>query len=122
MPCLSSIAGFGMGLWPALVGLLLVRVTGQVLAFTSINLLTINLAPTREDLGFMNGAQQLAMSVTRVLGPLIGGLAWSWSLKHGLAYPFNYHFVWVLSAALASFSLYLAQGIPSSVNRFRADK
>ncbi|KAJ2014975.1 hypothetical protein GGI09_007031 [Coemansia sp. S100] len=122
MPCLSSIAGFGMGLWPALVGLLLVRVTGQVLAFTSINLLTVNLAPTREDLGFMNGAQQLAMSVTRVLGPLIGGLAWSWSLKHGLAYPFNYHFVWVLSAALASFSLYLAQGIPSSVNRFRADK
>ncbi|KAJ2875204.1 hypothetical protein GGH93_001770 [Coemansia aciculifera] len=121
MPCLSSIAGIVVGLWPVLVGLLLVRVAGQVLAFTSINLLTVNLAPTREDLGFMNGAQQLAMSATRVLGPLIGGLAWTWSLKHGLAYPFNYHFVWVLSASLTSFSLYLAQSIPDTVNKFAAD-
>ncbi|KAJ2819963.1 hypothetical protein FBU31_005365 [Coemansia sp. 'formosensis'] len=121
MPCLSSIAGNVMGLWLMLVGLLLVRVTGQVLAFTSINLLTVNLAPTREDLGFMNGAQQLAMSGTRVLGPLMGGLAWSWSLKHGLMYPLNYHFVWVLCAALTSFSLYLAQGIPDSVNKFAAN-
>ncbi|KAJ2330836.1 hypothetical protein GGI00_003525 [Coemansia sp. RSA 2681] len=101
--------------------LLLVRVAGQVLTFTSINLLTVNLAPTRADLGFMNGMQQLAMSVTRVIGPLSGGLAWSWSLKQGLPYPFNAHFVWVLCAALTLYSLYLAQNIPDSVNVFAAD-
>ncbi|KAJ2739650.1 hypothetical protein GGI20_006075 [Coemansia sp. BCRC 34301] len=131
MPLLSSLASRAKTnavdsciycvLWVALIALLLVRVAGQVLAFTSINLLTVNLAPTRADLGFMNGAQQLAMSATRVLGPLSGGLAWSWSLKHALPYPLNAHFVWVLSAALTSYSLYLAQGIPDSVNVFAAD-
>ncbi|KAJ2459970.1 hypothetical protein GGF42_001135 [Coemansia sp. RSA 2424] len=130
MPFLSSLAARARTsatgvefciLWAALVMLLLVRVAGQVLAFTSINLLTVNLAPTRADLGFMNGMQQLAMSVTRVIGPLSGGLAWSWSLKQGLPYPFNAHFVWVLCAALTLYSLYLAQNIPDSVNVFAAD-
>ncbi|KAJ2909772.1 hypothetical protein GGI21_001541 [Coemansia aciculifera] len=108
-------------LWISLVALLLLRVTGQVLTFTSINLLTVNLAPSRADLGFMNGAQQLAMSATRVLGPLSAGLAWSWSLKHTLPYPLNAHFVWVLCAALTCYSLHLAQRIPDSVNTFAAD-
>ncbi|KAJ2639092.1 hypothetical protein GGF44_002713 [Coemansia sp. RSA 1694] len=130
MPFLSSLAARARTsatgvefciLWVALVVLLLVRVAGQVLASTSINLLTVNLAPTRADLGFMSGVQQLAMSVTRVIGPLSGGLAWSWSLKQGLPYPFNAHFVWVLCAALTLYSLYLAQNIPDSVNVFAAD-
>ncbi|KAJ2342256.1 mitochondrial 2-enoyl thioester reductase, partial [Coemansia sp. RSA 2671] len=74
MPWVSMVGRKGV-VWPLLVGLLLVKVAGQVLMFTSINLLTVNLAPTREDLGFMNGVQQVAMSATRMLGPLMGGIA-----------------------------------------------
>ncbi|KAJ1880069.1 hypothetical protein LPJ66_011566, partial [Kickxella alabastrina] len=54
-------------LWALLIFLLLARIAGDVLAFTSINLITANVAPSRADLGFMNGAQQMAMSFTRIL-------------------------------------------------------
>ncbi|KAJ1811807.1 hypothetical protein LPJ56_005703, partial [Coemansia sp. RSA 2599] len=45
-------------LWLLLVLLLLVRITGNAFAFTSINLITSNTAPSRNYLGIMNGAQQ----------------------------------------------------------------
>ncbi|KAJ2733152.1 hypothetical protein IW152_003309 [Coemansia sp. BCRC 34962] len=120
MPWVSFVAERWL-VWPLLVGLLLVKVAGQVLVFTSINLLTVNLAPSREDLGFMNGVQQVAMSATRMLGPLMGGVAWSWSLRMGTGYPLNSHFVWILSAALTVWSLFLARNVPDSVNKFAAD-
>ncbi|KAJ1816735.1 hypothetical protein LPJ60_005183 [Coemansia sp. RSA 2675] len=120
MPWVSMVGRKGV-VWPLLVGLLLVKVAGQVLMFTSINLLTVNLAPTREDLGFMNGVQQVAMSATRMLGPLMGGIAWSWSQRMS-GYPLNAHFVWILSAVLAGWSLFLARNVPDSVNTFAADQ
>ncbi|KAJ2481580.1 hypothetical protein EV174_003434 [Coemansia sp. RSA 2320] len=108
-------------LWTLLVVLLLLRVMGQVLIFTSINLLTANLAPTRADLGFMNGVQQLAMSTTRVVGPLLAGTMWSWSIKYELPYLLNAHAVWVFCVALTCTSLFLTRRIPESVNKFAAD-
>ncbi|KAJ2208511.1 hypothetical protein EV180_006848, partial [Coemansia sp. RSA 518] len=82
-------------LWLLLVLLLLARTTGTVLAFTSINLLTVNLAPSKSELGFMNGIQQLAMTTTRIAGPIMAGVIWTWSIKHSFSYPFNSHMVWV---------------------------
>ncbi|KAJ1960778.1 hypothetical protein GGI12_003616 [Dipsacomyces acuminosporus] len=111
-----------MLLWVLLTILLLIRVTGSVLVFTSVNLLTANLAPTTNDLGFMNGAQQLAMSGARVVGPLAAGCIWSWSLKHDYPYPFNSHLVWVVCALLAAISQYMSFSIPESVNKFAAAK
>ncbi|KAJ2359038.1 hypothetical protein IWW50_000120 [Coemansia erecta] len=107
-------------LWLLLIALLLVRTTGTVLAFTSINLLTVNLAPSKSELGFMNGAQQLAMSTTRIAGPIMAGVVWSWSIKHSLPYPLNSHMVWVLCAALTAVSLHMSYKIPVSVNTFAA--
>ncbi|KAJ1758488.1 hypothetical protein LPJ69_004061, partial [Coemansia sp. RSA 1752] len=46
-------------LWILLIGLLLVRITGNVLAFTSLNLLVSNIAPSKAMLGTMNSMQQL---------------------------------------------------------------
>ncbi|KAJ2500408.1 hypothetical protein GGH96_002736 [Coemansia sp. RSA 1972] len=107
-------------LWLLLVLLLLARTTGTVLAFTSINLLAVNLAPSKSDLGFMNGAQQLAMTTTRIAGPIMAGVIWTWSIKHSLPYPLNSHMVWVLCAALTALSLRMSHKIPKSVNTFAA--
>lgn len=108
-------------LWVLLIALLLVRVVGQVLAFTSISMISANIAPSRADLGSMNGMQQLAMSATRVIGPLTSGILWSWSIKHELPYPFNAHLAWVVAAMLTTGSLYMTYFIPESVNTFLAD-
>lgn len=108
-------------LWMILVCLLLVRVTGQVLTFTSMNLLVANIAPSRSDFGAINGMQQLAFSSMRIVGPLMSGVMWSWSIKHGYAYPFNYHLVWVFCAAINGVSLYMIYQLPASVNKFLAN-
>ncbi|KAJ2871475.1 hypothetical protein H4R27_006738 [Coemansia aciculifera] len=81
-----------------------------------------NMAPTRADLGFMNGTQQLAMSVVRIFAPIISGSLWSWSIKHSFPLPFNSHLVWTLSAVLIAIVLKLSYRIPESVNKFAADQ
>ncbi|KAJ2451600.1 hypothetical protein GGF42_004221 [Coemansia sp. RSA 2424] len=118
----SSMPVEKIAMWVILMSLMTMRIISNVLAFTSINLMITNMAPTRADLGFMNGTQQLAMSVTRVFTPLISGTLWSWSIKHSLPFPFNSHLVWMLSAVLMATVLKLSYGIPESVNKFAADQ
>ncbi|KAJ2909164.1 hypothetical protein GGI21_002155 [Coemansia aciculifera] len=98
------------------------RITSNVMAYTSVNLIITNMAPTRADLGFMNGTQQLVMSVVRIFAPVVSGFLWSWSIKHSLPFPFNSHFVWMLSALLVSIVLWQTYSIPDSVNKFAADQ
>ncbi|KAJ2837596.1 hypothetical protein FBU31_001108 [Coemansia sp. 'formosensis'] len=109
-------------MWVILMSLMTMRITSSVMAFTSINLMITNMAPTRADLGFMNGTQQLAMSVVRIFAPIVSGSLWSWSIKHSLPLPFNSHLVWTLSAMLIAIVLKLSYRIPDSVNKFAADQ
>ncbi|KAJ2456119.1 hypothetical protein GGF42_003300 [Coemansia sp. RSA 2424] len=119
---LSSILVEKIAMWAILMTLMTMRITGNVLAFTSINLMITNMAPTRADLGFMNGTQQLAMSVVRIFAPIVSGSLWSWSIKHSLPFPFNSHLVWMLSTVLIAIVLKLSYRIPESVNKFAADQ
>ncbi|KAJ2812202.1 hypothetical protein H4S07_001561 [Coemansia furcata] len=109
-------------MWIILMSLMTMRITSSVMAFTSINMMITNMAPTRADLGFMNGTQQLAMSVVRIFAPIVSGSLWSWSIKHSLPFPFNSHLVWTLSAVLIAIVLKLSYRIPDSVNKFAADQ
>ncbi|KAJ2837597.1 hypothetical protein FBU31_001109 [Coemansia sp. 'formosensis'] len=109
-------------MWVILMSLMTMRITSSVMTYTSINLMIINMAPSRADLGFMNGTQQLAMSVMRIFAPAISGILWSWSIKYTLPFPFNSHFVWTLGAALVSIVLWQSYLIPDSVNKFAADQ
>ncbi|KAJ2856088.1 hypothetical protein GGI22_003923 [Coemansia erecta] len=109
-------------LWIILVSLLLMLTVAKILAATSINILTVNIAPSKSDLGSMNGAQQMAMTVTKIVGPLITGTVWTWSIKHSLPFPFNSHCVWTVAAALTLTSYYSSLKIPQSVNTFAAGK
>ncbi|KAJ1813875.1 hypothetical protein LPJ56_005023 [Coemansia sp. RSA 2599] len=109
-------------LWILLIVLLLMRVAGSVMMMTSINLLTANLAPTKAELGFMNGTQQLSMSSSRIVGPLLSGTIWSWSIKHSLPFPFDFHLLWNACALMVFAATYLSTRIPQSVNEFGADR
>ncbi|KAJ2331203.1 hypothetical protein GGI00_003362 [Coemansia sp. RSA 2681] len=109
-------------MWVLLMSFMTMRITSNVLAYTSINLMITNMAPSRADLGFMNGTQQLAMSVMRIFAPAVSGILWSWSIKHSLPFPFNSHLVWMLSASLVAIVLWQSYLIPESVNKFAADQ
>ncbi|KAJ2888854.1 hypothetical protein IWW38_004870 [Coemansia aciculifera] len=118
----SSILVEKIVMWTLLMTFMTMRITSSVMSFTSINLMVTNMAPTRADLGFMNGTQQLVMSSARIFAPLISGSLWSWSIKHSLPFPFNSHLVWMLSALLSAIVLKLSYRIPDSVNKFAADQ
>ncbi|KAJ2070938.1 hypothetical protein GGH13_003685 [Coemansia sp. S155-1] len=109
-------------MWVILMLIMVTRITSNVMAFTSASLMITNMAPTRADIGFMNGAQLLAMSVIRIIAPIVSGLLWSWSIKHSFPFPFNSHLVWMLSAVLIAIVLKLSYRIPESVNKFAADQ
>ncbi|KAJ1666268.1 hypothetical protein EV178_002379 [Coemansia sp. RSA 1646] len=104
--------------WVLLVVQLYIRTFGDILAFTSVNLLVANIAPRKTSLGFMNGLQQQAASITYILGPLVSGYLWSWSIKHSFPYPFNSHLVWVLGGLSLAVAWYMTRSIPDSVNVF----
>ncbi|KAJ2613225.1 hypothetical protein GGH99_002494 [Coemansia sp. RSA 1285] len=110
------------GLWVLLIALLLVQIVAKVMVFTSINLITANLAPSRNELGFMNGAQQLAMTLTRIIGPLLTGTIWTWSIKHAWPFPFDSHFVWTVATLFTLTSYFVSLRIPKTVNTFAAGK
>ncbi|KAJ2596046.1 hypothetical protein EV177_008014 [Coemansia sp. RSA 1804] len=107
-------------LWTLLMLLLFLLTVAKILVSTSINLITVNIAPSRSELGFMNGAQQMGMTVTRTIGPVLTGYIWSWSSKHALPFPFNSHFVWTVALVLTAVSYYASRKIPQSVNKFAA--
>ncbi|KAJ2279552.1 hypothetical protein EV176_001457 [Coemansia sp. RSA 451] len=108
---------YGM-LWFLLLALLLARMVGDILAFTSINLIVSNIAPTKTTLGAMNGMQQFSSTCTRIIGPMLSGTLWGWSIKHKMVYPFNSHLVWVICGVLIAVSWKMAMALPSSVNVF----
>ncbi|KAJ1766272.1 hypothetical protein IW138_005976 [Coemansia sp. RSA 986] len=104
--------------WGFLIIQLYIRMLGDTLAFTSVNLLAVNIAPTKADFGFVNGLQQQIAMSAYMVGTLISGYLWSWSIKHSFPYPFNSHFVWVLGGVSLAASWYMTLPIPDSVNIF----
>ncbi|KAJ2808759.1 hypothetical protein H4R20_000674 [Coemansia guatemalensis] len=118
-----SRAGVEYGvLWALLVALVLVRITGNILSYTSSNIIVTNIAPSKNSLGFINGLQELAINSMRALGPLISGTLWAWSIKHSYFYPFNSHLVWVLCGVFLFAAWRVALRLPSSVNVFAAGR
>ncbi|KAJ2552126.1 hypothetical protein EV175_003434 [Coemansia sp. RSA 1933] len=104
--------------WGLLTLCLYVRMYGDTLAFSSIYIIVANVAPRKNCLGLINGLQQQINSITTMVGPLIWGYAWSWSIKHSFSYPFNSHFAWILSSVTCLIGWYIALKVPDSVNMF----
>ncbi|KAJ2716409.1 hypothetical protein H4R19_000668 [Coemansia spiralis] len=109
-------------LWALLVAMLLLRIVGNVLAFTSMSLLVSNIAPSKDMLGTVSSVQQLGAVAARITGPLISGALWGWSASGGLPYPLNAHLVWVLCGTLFIVSWRASAALPPSVNIFAAGR
>lgn len=91
------------------------RVGLHAFAFTSI-MVSINNSVSKKSLSLVNGIAQSLASLTRAVGPVLCGLIWQYSLKNGLGYPLNYHFVFIVLSALTLVGYFVATRIPRSVN------
>ncbi|KAJ2687401.1 hypothetical protein GGH99_003263 [Coemansia sp. RSA 1285] len=104
--------------WALLVVELYLLMHADAFAWTSMYILVSNAAPRKDYLGFINGLLNQVIGVTYMVGPLVSGYLWSWSLKHTLPYPFNSHLAWVASSLPLLVAWYMTLGIPESVNVF----
>ncbi|KAL6072749.1 MFS domain-containing protein [Balamuthia mandrillaris] len=123
-PCINLIARAGLGIvviWIAVLLVICARSISTALAFTSIMLL-INNSATRKDLGAVNGLAQTGVALSRAISPATTGMLFSWSLKNGLAFPFNFFLVWIL-LAMGSGGLSIGSRLlPYSINHRASDK
>ncbi|KAJ1857184.1 hypothetical protein LPJ76_001959 [Coemansia sp. RSA 638] len=103
-------------LWLLLLVFLLTRTVGDALSGTSLNLLVANIAPSATTLGVFNGVQQLCTTFMRIIGPVLSGTLWGWSIKHSLVYPFNSHLAWVVCGLVTATAWRLSLKLPDSVN------
>ncbi|KAI9598984.1 major facilitator superfamily domain-containing protein [Syncephalis fuscata] len=80
-------------MWTCLYLILGWQITCNTISFTAWSLLLVT-ARDSGALGTVNGVGVAMQSLARAIGPALGGAVWSWSLQHGLHYPFNYTLVW----------------------------
>jgi len=73
----------------------------NILTFTSLFLL-VNHSVDSDLIGTANGMGQSTVSLSRGIGPLVGGFILSWSLSNGLDFPFDHYF----SFFICSFGLF----------------
>ncbi|KAI9304268.1 major facilitator superfamily domain-containing protein, partial [Cunninghamella echinulata] len=94
--------------------LLLVRVFGNCLAFTGMMVMVSNSADPLM-IGLVNGVLQSCLALVRALGPTVGGILWSLSLKNS-HWPIDRHLVYYLIAILSFIGWIQSYQIPSSLS------
>ncbi|KAJ3223538.1 hypothetical protein HDU81_009132 [Chytriomyces hyalinus] len=95
-------------IWFIVMTNLAMRQFCNVLCFTSIFII-INNSATDGNLGIVNGVAQTSAAFVRSIGPVLGGIMWAWSITNGMAFPFNYWFVFVLLAVWAVGTIFQAR-------------
>ncbi|CAG8642337.1 8762_t:CDS:2, partial [Ambispora gerdemannii] len=71
---------------------------GSSSSFIELVLSMITNTVSREVLGTVNGIGQTIASLSRAIGPALGGTLWAWSLNNNLGFPFDHHFIFVVIA------------------------
>ncbi|OXV07568.1 hypothetical protein Egran_04667, partial [Elaphomyces granulatus] len=89
LPKLARSSG-GPVLWVVLLILMVTRYAVLAVALTSLQIVCNNIVRPQE-LPLFNGLAQSIGSLSRAVGPSLGGVTWSWSLSNGLPAPFDYH-------------------------------
>jgi MFS family permease len=96
MPMLNSIADYYILMIICLVLLNLVRAMSMVMGATSLQLLLVDSNSDNSKLGTINGYNQTLANFCKSLGPMLCGVAYSWSLSHSYYFPFNRYFSWMI--------------------------
>eukprot|EP01101_Sappina_pedata_P008760 TRINITY_DN4926_c0_g1_i2.p1 TRINITY_DN4926_c0_g1~~TRINITY_DN4926_c0_g1_i2.p1 ORF type:complete len:570 (+),score=158.97 TRINITY_DN4926_c0_g1_i2:1618-3327(+) len=86
--------------WTIFMGLLSLKTVLSSFVYPPCFMLT-NMAAPPGMIGATNGVVNSFTALSRTFAPFFGGMLFSWSLKTGLGYPFDYHFVGVLCAILS---------------------
>ncbi|KAJ3207582.1 hypothetical protein HDU67_007373 [Dinochytrium kinnereticum] len=88
-------------------------------AFTSAFIMTANACPSHSR-GSANGVAQAFGAFGRMVGPVLAGNLFSWSIENGLSAPFDFHLLFYL-LALISAGIYVGSlYVPADVD-FRLD-
>ncbi|OKL62753.1 hypothetical protein UA08_01302 [Talaromyces atroroseus] len=111
----DSTAEAGSVLWTTLLTLVSVRYAVLAVSLTSLQIICNSLVPPQE-LALFNGLGQSVGSLSRAVGPSLGGATWSWSLSNGLSAPFDYHASFWLLALLG-----LGQGM-ATISLFKRER
>lgn len=105
-----------MVLWSVLCIFLIVRYTTSNLSFTAVFILISNSAPTWK-LGAVNGLGQSIVALGRGIGPAPIGIIFSWSLRNGLPFPFDFRFAFLILGCLSMLTIGISMLLPPSINR-----
>ncbi|KAH6565281.1 hypothetical protein BASA60_009965 [Batrachochytrium salamandrivorans] len=108
MGVLISLPGFGIlsfasqfaqsnpsMMWAIVAFAQITRTVGGLQAFTSTFMMTSNSVAPRSR-GSVNGFSQACGAFGRMIGPVIAGSSFSWSLQNGYSAPFDYHIMFVM--------------------------
>ena len=87
-----------------------------MLAFSAIMVLINNSCAARFR-GTVNGFGQTIVSLTRLVGPVTGGILFAWSEKNDLPWPLDFHFVWHLIGIIHGGVFLLSFWLPISINK-----
>jgi MFS family permease len=88
-------------------------------AFAAINLLISNASPPGQ-LGIVNGLGASAASLARLIAPVTAGSLFAATTSLDAFFPFDFHFVFLLIAALALCCSLIAHfALPTSINKRR---
>ncbi|CAM9948125.1 unnamed protein product, partial [Phaeothamnion confervicola] len=104
---------FSPWLWPVLVAAAAWRNLVSTMSFTAVIVLLNHTVPA-DRLGFVNGVGQLFASAARTVGPALGGVLWSYSVRVGFIYA-NFF----ICGALLLVSYLLALVTPAALEHAR---
>ncbi|KAI9203836.1 major facilitator superfamily domain-containing protein [Polychytrium aggregatum] len=110
----------GWSLWTMLFILQGLRTMFGFQAMTSTFIMVAN-STTARSRGSINGLAQTFAAMARMVGPIIGGTLFSWSLDSSRVFPFDYHFEFYFIALSAIFTYVVSLYIDDEINHRRLE-
>merc|ERR1712190_306136 len=117
LPWIPAVAGRSpMHVWPSLIiARGLQEFFKQCLFIASFRF--VNNSTTIQQRGLVNGVAISFASITKGLGPIVGGTVFAFTVSHDLPYPLNIHGAWILMAGLYFLLFVLSWRLPASISK-----
>jgi len=93
-----------------IAGILFLQVTARTFGIPSSVILLTNSAPTPLALGAVHGVGNMLSSLSRAVGPAIGGVIFGWGMEHGVIGTVWWTYLTIISVAGLCWSWMLAEG------------
>eukprot|EP01135_Chromosphaera_perkinsii_P007046 Nk52_evm25s675 gene=Nk52_evmTU25s675 len=119
VPLLPSMlrAAFPLAIfWFVTAVVFFVRGCAESSAFTAISILLNNACTSYA--GAINGINTSVTSISRAIGPILGGNVFAWSVskkRTNIFFPFDYHMIWLMLFSLAMVCFVIARHFPKTM-------